>query len=181
MANEFLTRVSFAGVPHALPHDGDTSQATLYPITAQDACQLYWLLSSLDVSYTYAVNGNQISRNFSATSTAVPKSRLISPATFYKTTYDSATQTSYVVDLQLGKVYFAGDDNSKIGFRLIVEETDSFNLINLCLNQISGMANVSRTFTFMGKTLTMYLNYNSASISTAALASFSMAPQFFTI
>ncbi|MDR1433080.1 MAG: hypothetical protein LBI61_01930 [Puniceicoccales bacterium] len=164
-----------------LPHSSDTSQATLYPITSQDACQLYWLLSSLDVSYAYSVNGSQISRNFSAESTMIPKNRLIVPPTLYTSGYDSATQTSYAMNLYMGNVYFDAADNSKIGFKLTVEETDGFNLINLRLNPIPGMGSVSRTFTFIGKTLTAYLNYNQSSVASAELASFSLTPQFFTI
>jgi hypothetical protein len=181
MSNEFLTRVSFAGVPHTLPHSDDISQATLFPITAQVVCQLYWLLSSLNVAYSYSVNGTQVSRNFSATSSIIPKNRLIAPATFYETAYDPSVQTSYVVELHLETVYFDGSNKSQLGLKMTIEESDSFNLIKLCLQPISGMGSVSRSFTFMDKTLTAYLNYNSSMITSATLTSFSLTPQFFSI
>jgi hypothetical protein len=181
MDDEFLTRVSFAGVPHTLPHDSDTSQATLYPMTPSEVCKVYWMLSSLTASYVYSINGVQISRNFSATSPVAPKNRLIAPATFEATDFDSQTQTSYVVALKLDTVYFDGDDNSKVGLKLIFEEADSSNLINLCLRPISGMGNVAREFTFLNKTFLAYLNYQSPPVTSAALLSFTMEPEFIVI
>ncbi|MDR2629035.1 MAG: hypothetical protein LBC30_03550 [Puniceicoccales bacterium] len=181
MNDEFLTRVSFAGVPHTLPHSSDISQATLYPMTPYDVCKAYWTLLSLTVSYAYAINGVQIYRNFSATSSVTPKNRLIAPAIFEATDFDSQTQTSYVVALKLDKVYFDIDDNSKIGLKLIFEEADSSNLINLCLRQISGMNNIGREFTFLNKTLGVYLNYQSPPVTSVSFSNFAMVPEFIII
>ncbi|MDR1414140.1 MAG: hypothetical protein LBI56_04395 [Puniceicoccales bacterium] len=181
MDNKFLARVSFAGVPHTLPHSSDTSQATLFPMGAEAVCQLYWLLSSLNLVYSYSVNGTQVSRNFSATSSIIPKNRLIAPATFYATAYDSSRQTSYAIDLQLGTVYFDANNKSKVGLKLVIEEADSFGLIKLCLQPISGMSRVFRAFTFLGKELTIYLNYSSAQVTSASLINFSLTPNFFSI
>ncbi|MDR1173672.1 MAG: hypothetical protein LBK24_02670 [Puniceicoccales bacterium] len=181
MNDEFLTRVSFAGVPHTLPHSSDTSQATLYPMTAHDVCKAYWTLSSLTVSYVYSINGVQIYRDFSATSSVTPKNRLIAPATLETTDFDSQTQTSYVMALKLDEVYFDTDDNSKIGLKLIFEEADSFNLINLCLRPIPGMDNIAREFTFLNKTLGVYLNYQSPPVTSASFSTFAMVPEFIVI
>ncbi|MDR0742325.1 MAG: hypothetical protein LBE98_02575 [Puniceicoccales bacterium] len=181
MNDEFLTRVSFAGVPHTLPHSSDTSQTTLYPMAPNDVCKAYWTLSSLAVSYVYSINGVQVYRNFSATSSVIPKNRLIAPATFETTDFDSQTQTSYIMALKLDEVYFDTDDNSKVGLKLIFEEADSFNLINLCLRPISGMNNIAREFTFLNKTLGVYLNYQSPSVTSASFSSFAMVPEFIVI
>ncbi|MDR2432218.1 MAG: hypothetical protein LBD34_00485 [Puniceicoccales bacterium] len=181
MNNEFLTRVSFAGIPHALPHSSDTSQATLYPMTPHDVCKVYWTLSSLTISYAYSINEVQICRNFSATSSVAPKNRLIAPATFETTDFDSQTQTSYVMALKLDGVYFDADDNSKTGLELIFEEADSFNLINLCLRPIPGMGNIAREFTFLNKTFGVYLNYQSPPVTSASFSNFVMVPEFIVI
>ncbi|MDR1414069.1 MAG: hypothetical protein LBI56_04005 [Puniceicoccales bacterium] len=181
MDNEFLARVSFAGVPHTLSHSSDISQATLFPIGAQTVCQLYWLLSSLTVAYSYSINGMQISRNFSMASSIAPKNRLILPPTFYETGYDSSVQTSYVAELHMGTVYFSADDESQLGLKLTLEEADSVALIKLCLQPVAGMSRVSQPFTFLGKTLIAYLNYNSSVITSASLLNFSLAPQFISV
>jgi hypothetical protein len=181
MNDEFLTRVSFAGVPHTLSHSDDVSQATIYPISAGDVCKLYWLLSSLNLSYTYSKNGVNIARNFSAASTITPKDRMITPATFFTTAYDAPTQASYTLDLSFEEIYFDSTDNAKLGIKLTIEETDTYNFIDLCLNQVQGMENISRSFTFMGRSFQAYLNYDAAHISSASFSSFSITPQFFTI
>ncbi|MDR1528252.1 MAG: hypothetical protein LBS22_01545 [Puniceicoccales bacterium] len=181
MDDEFLTRVSFAGVPHTLPHSSNISQVTLYPMTPHDVCKVYWTLSSLAVSYVYSINGVSVYRNFSATSSVTPKNRLIAPATFETTDFDSQTQTSYAMALKLDGVYFSTDDNSKIGLKLIFEEVDSFNLINLCLWPIPGMDNIAREFTFLNKSFSVYLNYQSPSVTSASFSSFAMVPEFIVI
>jgi hypothetical protein len=104
---------------------------------------------------------------------------MIAPATFYETSYDSQTQTSHMVDLDLTTVYFNPDDPAKIGLKLTFEECDSFGTLNLCLASIVGMGNVTKPFTFLGAPLTAYLNYNSAVVTSAALQSFSLTAQFF--
>jgi hypothetical protein len=145
------------------------------------ACKLYWTLSSLTANYAYSINGVQVSRSFSASTTIVPKNRLIAPATIYETAYDSQSQTSYLLELSLDKIYFNVDDNSEVGFNLMVEESDNYGIMNLCLRQVSGMGNVSQQFTFMGQSLSAYLNFNQSLVTSAVLTSFSLTPQFFAI
>jgi hypothetical protein len=97
------------------------------------------------------------------------------------TNFDSQTQTSYIVALKLDGVYFDIDDKSKIGLKLIFEEADSFNLINLCLWPIPGMNNIAREFTFLNKTLSAYLNYQSPPVTSASFSNFAMVPEFIVI
>ncbi|MDR2779141.1 MAG: hypothetical protein LBB16_02540 [Puniceicoccales bacterium] len=182
MNDEFLTRVSFAGVPHTLAHDSDISKATLYPMTPEDVCKVYWTLFSLTVSYVYSINGVQISRDFSTTSSAIiPKDRLIAPAIFEGTDFDSQTQTSYTMALKLDTVYFNMDDNAKVGLKLIFEEADSANFINLCLRPIAGMNSVAKEFTFLNTTFVAYLNYQFPPVVSASLSKFTMIPEFVVI
>jgi hypothetical protein len=181
MSDNFLTRVSFAGVPHTLTHSSDLSEATIFPINAQNTCHLYWMLSSLDISYAYTINGVQVSRNFSVTSSVIPKNRLISPAIFYATGYDSSVQTSYVAELHLDKVYFNTDDKSQLGLKLTIAESDNFGIMNLALHQKSGMNNIARNFSFAGGTFVVYLNYSPTLVTSASFASFSITANFFVI
>jgi hypothetical protein len=177
----FLTRVSFAGVPHTLPHSDDTSLATLYPISPELACKLYWLLSSLSVSYAYSINGVQVSRSFSASTTMIPKNRMITPAMIYETAYDPQFQTSYLLEMYPDRVYFNGEDNSKVGFNLRVEEADNLGIMKLSLRPEANMDSVSLPFTFMEQTFPAYLNYNTSLVNSASLTNFSLTPQFFVI
>ncbi|MDR2737372.1 MAG: hypothetical protein LBB18_00305 [Puniceicoccales bacterium] len=178
---DFLTRVSFAGVPHTLPHDSDISQATLFPITPSLACKLYWMLSSLTADYTYSINGVHVSRSFSASTTVVPKNRMIAPAMIYETAYDTQIQTSYLMKMSLDKVYFNGNNNSEIGFNLRIEESDNYDIMKLCLYPAPEMNNISLNFTFMDQPLSAYLNFNPSLVTSATLTNFSLTPQFFEI
>jgi hypothetical protein len=103
---------------------------------------------------------------------------MLEPATFYATDYDPTTQTSFIVELFLDRVYFDPGDPSMVGLKLAIEEVDNFGLLALSLSPRAGMANVSRPFTFIGIPLTAYLNYNPAAATTASLASFSLTADF---
>ena len=84
--DNFLCRVSFADVPHTLEHINHISDTNLYPISPE-------LLSSLNIEYSYSINGVNVNRSFFVSSGIIPKNRLISPAVFYKNEYDPLFQT----------------------------------------------------------------------------------------
>ena len=181
MAEQFLTRVSFAGVPHTLEHIGNLSQATLTQLSPATVCQIYWMLSKITVSYSYVINGIDVSRSISIESSVVPKNRMISPASFYKSEYDSSLQTSYVVQLDLSKVYFDPSDSSILGINFNIQESDNFGLFVFGLHQISGMSSVSSNASIFGRNLTIYLNYNPSLVTSASITNVSFATEFFII
>jgi hypothetical protein len=66
-----------------------------------------------------------------------------------------------------------------VGLGLTVSEGDSFAIVDLSLRPIAGMANVSRPFSFLGTSLTAYLNYDPTLVTSASLANFSLTAEFF--
>jgi carbohydrate-selective porin OprB len=90
-------------------------------------------------------------------------------------------QTSHILNLSWDKVYFDTKNISKIGLNLILQESDDFNMMKLCLQQVTGMANIAKAISFLGNSFNAYLNYNQSLITSATLIEFSMTPQFFTL
>ena len=181
MSENFLTRVSFAGVPHTLQHIANLSQATVSPLRPADICRIYWMLSRLTISYSFSINGVQVSRNIAATSSIMPRQRMISPATFYKSQYDSDLRTSYVVELDLSRVYFDPQATTNIGLRLNFQESDNFGLFNIGLSRIDGMSQIVSLINIFDKNIPAYLNYNPSLATSASLSNITTTMDFFTI
>jgi hypothetical protein len=178
MNDNFLCRVSFAGVPHTLEHINRISDANLYPISPEKLCQMYWLLSSLNIEYSYSINGVNVNRSFSVSSGIIPKNRLISPAVFYKSEYDPLFQTSYSANLDFLKIYFNANNLRNLGLSFSLSEADSFGLFWLGLEQKHGMSVVSRNFSFAGNSMTAYLCYSPSLVSTASFHNISITEQY---
>ncbi|MDR0595831.1 MAG: hypothetical protein LBF94_04050 [Puniceicoccales bacterium] len=176
MIEEFLCRVSFAGVPHTTEHDSNISQATVKNISPSDMCTLFWLLEGIRLKYSYAINGVSISRDFSTTVDVEPKYRLIAPVEFYTTSYDSSTMMSYLCRLDFSTVYF--DENSQCGVKLLFNETDITGAINFNLQPMAGMQSVSLSVPFFNSTITVYLNYLASVVSSAHINYFQILLSF---
>jgi hypothetical protein len=106
---------------------------------------------------------------------------MIAPAMIYETSYDFQVQTSYAMEMNLDKIYFDGSDNSKVGLKLRVEESDAIGIMKLSLLTVDGMLNISLPFEFMEQTFQVYLNYNPSLVTAATLTEFSLIPKFFAI
>lgn len=179
MHNEFLCRVSFAGVPHNLPHINSATTANLFPLTPSDACNMYWSLQSIHIVYEYSINKINVSRDFTVSSSVIPKNRLISPAIFYATEYDSNTQTAYMAQLDMQKIYFDSSNKQHVGFNFILSEADNFGVMNLCLQSLQNMKNIQRSFSFAGQTMIAYLNYNSSIVSSVTFNNISIEETYY--
>jgi hypothetical protein len=105
---------------------------------------------------------------------------MIAPASFYETAYDQQTQTSYLLELDLSKVFFNPADRAQVGLGLVVSEGDSFGSLEISLRPIAAMASVSKAFSFLGIPLTAYLNYDPTVVASASLNDFSLAADFVT-
>ena len=178
MNDNFLCRVSFAGVPHTLEHSDNISNANLYPISPEKLCQMYWLLSSLNIEYSYSINGVNVNRSFSVSSEIIPKNRLVSPAVFYKSEYDPLFQTSYVANLDFSKIYFNANNLRNLGLSFSLSEADSFGLFWLGLEKKHGMSVVSRNFSFVGNPMTAYLCYSPSLVSAANFYDISITERY---
>ena len=176
----FLSRVSYAGVPHTLPHSSDISQATLYPLSPKEACRLYWMVATVTIRYAYTLNGVSISREIPLSTTVEPRERLIAPATLYQSQYDSVTQSSYLGSLDLTTVYFDPQNLSSVGFKFSINETEYMNLFSISMSSVSGMGQISKTFDFMGHVFSLYLCYNSQLVTSASLDPIEVEIQFYS-
>jgi hypothetical protein len=177
MIEYFLCRVSHAGVPHTVTHSPNIAQATVCGIEARDMCTLFWLLSSIRLRYSFEINGVSISRDFSVTSTLAPKNRLIIPANFYATAYDSATATSCLCRLPFDTVFF--DENLLCGVKFQFSEIDTTGAINFNIAPVSGMQNVNLPVQFFNCETTVYLNYLPSVITSAQINYFEITLGFF--
>jgi hypothetical protein len=178
MIEDFLCRVSYAGVPHTIEHNPDISQATVQSISAADMCTLFWLLESIQLRYSYVINGVSVSRDFYATSAVAPKYRLITPVELYASSYDSSAMTSYLCHLNFDTVYFG--ENGQFGLKLLFNEIDSTGAISLNLQPMSGMQNVSLNVPFFNNIITVYLNYLASAVDTAQINFFEVLLSFVT-
>lgn len=181
MNDNFLCRVSFAGVPHTMQHIASVGAANIFPLSPKDACRIYWLLQSIRIRYQYTINGIAVARDFTISSSMIPKNRLLSPAIFYTTEYDSNTQTAYMAQLDLQKIYYDPSNNGHVGFNFTLSEADNFGIMNLCLQPLSNMKNLSRSFSLAGKTMTAYLNYNSSMVSSATFHNISIEETYYQL
>ncbi len=181
MNNKFLCRVSFAGVPHTLQHIDSATTANLFPLSPTDVCRIYWLLQSMHIKYQYSINGINVSRDFTVSSSVIPKNRLISPAIFYATEYDSNTQTAYMAQLDMQKIYFDQSNQEHVGFNFTLSEADNFGVMDLCLEALPNMKNIQRSFSFAGQTITAYLNYNSSMVSSAVFNNISIEETYYQL
>ncbi|MDR1255762.1 MAG: hypothetical protein LBJ94_02465 [Puniceicoccales bacterium] len=178
MIEDFLCRVSGAGVPHSTEHSSDISQATVQNIPPADMCSLFWLLESIRLRYSYAINGIGVSRDFYAVTSVAPKNRLIAPVEFYASSYDSSTATSYLCRLNFATVYLGG--NGQCGLKLLFSESDDSGAINLNLRPISGMQSLSQSVPFFNGTATVYLNYLTGAVTAAQINYFEILLSFAT-
>jgi hypothetical protein len=105
---------------------------------------------------------------------------MIAPASFYETAYDQQTQTSYLLELDLTRVFFNPSNLAQVGLGLVVSEGDSFGLLEISLRPIAAMASISKAFSFLGIPLTAYLNYNPTVVTSASLGNFSLTADFVT-
>lgn len=179
--DEFLCRVTRAGVPHSLPMDSAISTVVLQNVDPSNICQAFWLLESLQVSYTYVLNGYTVNRSFTASTTKLPKDRIIAPAIIYHNDTDYETYTDYHIFLDFSKVYYDANDNDIFGLKLELEEADAYDSMNIGFYQQDGMLSTTCQTTFLGKNLTLYLNYNPDWISSASISNFSLTPTYFEL
>lgn len=177
--DEFLCRVTSAGVPHSLPTDREIGTVVLQNVEPTNICKAFWLLESLHVYYAYVLNGYTVNRSFSASTTKKPKDRLIAPAVIYHNETDYATYTDYHVFLDFSKVYYDASEPNIFGLKLELEEADAYDSMNISFYKQEGMLAESCQTTFLDKNLTLYLNYNPNFISSASISNFSLTPTYF--
>jgi hypothetical protein len=173
MIEPFLCRVSHAGVPHAVTHSSNISQAGVANVSPEDMCTLFWRLKTIRLQYSFAINGVSVSRDFYATSDIEPKNRLIIPAEFYASSYDSSTMTSYLCRINFDTVYFG--ENGKCGVNFLFNEIDSTGAINFNLRPMAGMQNTSLSVQFFNNAITIYLNYLGNVVSSAQINYFEIS------
>ncbi|MDR2436169.1 MAG: hypothetical protein LBD33_02575, partial [Puniceicoccales bacterium] len=176
MIEDFLCRVSFAGVPHAAEHNPNINQATIRNISAGDMCTLFWLLEKIQLAYSFSINGVSVYRDFYATSEVEPKYRLIAPVELYASSYDSSTMTSYLCRLNFDTVYFGEGGECGLGF--LFSEIDTTGAINLNLQPMAGMQNVSLGVPFFNSAVTVYLNYLPSVVNSAQINYFEIKLTF---
>jgi hypothetical protein len=177
MITDFLCRVSHAGVPHTITHSSNIDQATVRDIEPQDMCTLFWLLKSIRLQYSFVINGVEIERDFLAESEIEPRDRLIVPAEFYESFYDTSTATSRLCRLILDTVFF--DEDLKCGIKFQFNEIDSTGAINFNVIPMAGMQNVSLSVPFFNGEITVYLNYLPSVVTGAQINYFEITLSFF--
>lgn len=175
MIEPFLCRVSHAGVPHTITHSL-TQDYSVYGLSAKSMCKLYWTLSKLTISYTFSANDVSLSRTFFAQTMSEPRDRLLVPPDIYNTGYDSEYDTSYLCRLNLDTIYLLPDGT--FGLKLMVNEIDSTDSVNLNTFQMENMASISCDFHLLEGTGKMFLNYDTNVITSASIEQFNIELSF---
>ena len=178
---KFLCRVTSAGVPHYLPMNSAISTVILQDVDPANICKVFWLLKSLQMSYTYTLNNFTANRSFTASTTKPPQKRIIAPAIIYHNDSDHNTCTDYHGFLDFSKIYYDASSNDVFGLRLVLEEADAHSYMKIRFYPYPGMLSTTSQTTFLDKSITLYLNYDPTMISYASIGNFSLTPTYFEL
>ena len=188
----FLCPVTPYGTPHFVSLSSNSSSSILSNMTAEELCRNYWLLESVTIHYAMLLSGTlEIVGDLllGGMYGVRPVARLLSPTHFTSSFYHSSCGVQSEAEIDFSTVYDQGNQRYAAAFDFV-----SYNLnegvggSNLLLafyrsTGTSGQRNQckTRSFTFLGSTHTVYLNYNSQiwSSSDIELNAFSITTTFF--
>lgn len=182
----FLYRVSEAGVPHSIPYAPYGALATLRDLSSQEVATLYWLLETLTIDYHYSINGIGLQRHYAISGTDYPPIQRPRFPSFLLShmAYDPNYSYPYLGSLRFGMVYQDPTQTGRYGLQFSLYEEDGLGYSLFCLTtapQHDKLTNrIRHDFSFLDKSLSLYLYYNPTYISKPSLDSVTLTATFFS-
>jgi hypothetical protein len=187
----FFCRVTPYGTPHFVPLESSSHTFILNNLSAQEVCHYYWLLHKLVFYYKLTFSGSLVVEKYLSmgTTTIVPRNRLISVPAFSGSLFDSSTGIIWNGAINFSKIYLQDDGQYAIDLQFAAyNQTEGLGESHFLLSfgrslGDSGQRDAyqSTVIDFMGKNISVYLNYNSQiwSGTSIALNDFSLTATFY--
>ncbi|MDR2806588.1 MAG: hypothetical protein LBB11_00300 [Puniceicoccales bacterium] len=189
----FLCRVTPYGTPFFVPEASSTNPWIIDNLSAQDVCRYYWLLEWVSIAYKMTFSGSfEVQSNLSLGGmyTSVPRMRIIAPPQFSGSIFQPSSGIITEGKIDFSKIYLQEGGQYAIDFTFNAYSRDEgIGGSDFLLSFYRSVGDIgqrdsykSQTVDFSGKSVTVYLNYNSQiwPEDEIELNSFSLSASFFS-
>jgi hypothetical protein len=166
-ANPFLVAVNPSGLPHPIPTQLTTGNELLADMSPQEIATIFWMLRSLSVSYSYAIDElGSYANAYTITCATQPVERLVNYPEFTHESFDETTSMGTFFQLNPAQVYQDADTYAYALNLAFQEGTYPNGEILLSVSLPAGHTVLdTSTFDLFSRTIPLYLSTAYASLS----------------